>query len=65
MLDACRDSADKSGKGGGIDGSTIRELSDKLALFFAAKSVVDPMIETARAWYLYALLAGRSARQSG
>lgn len=37
LLDACRDSADKSGKGG-IDGSTIRELSDKLALFFAAES---------------------------
>ncbi len=37
MLDACRDSADKNGKGG-IDGSTIHELSDKLALFFAAKS---------------------------
>lgn len=37
ILDACRDSADKSGKTGGIDGNKI-ELSDKLALFFAAKS---------------------------
>lgn len=36
MLDACRDSSDKGAKGG-IDGSTI-EVTDKLALFFAAKS---------------------------
>jgi sulfatase modifying factor 1 len=38
MLDACRDSADKSGRTGGIDGSTINGLSNKMALFFAAKS---------------------------
>lgn len=37
ILDACRDSADKSGKSPQFDGDTI-ELSDKVAIFFAAKS---------------------------
>lgn len=36
ILDACRDSADKSGRTVGFDGNTI-ELSDKVAIFFAAK----------------------------
>lgn len=41
LLDACRESADRGARGisdRGVDGSTIRGLSDKLALFFAAKS---------------------------
>jgi hypothetical protein len=63
MLDACRDSADRSGRTGGIDGSTINELSNKMALFFAAKEWTSLLrVKTVRAWDLYALSTRRPSK---